>query len=296
MNHQALIPQPPQQRSGRPSTSGLFPDPTKKANLGEDIDLVVGVTATALAADQLIKLKESKKHKAMHLAKAGLSTAAAATAFTMMRREHRERIENDKKRHDRTQRLSHAEHESSFCSDCSRSRSRSPSRSPSWSRTRDSSLNSNHLLLDHGQSQPTHLEPGNLSEKHEVHWGLVPTPPTPPLAPEEQNPYSHGCPTQSPDDYHRHARRSSYDYGSPNSEMIDLESQTRTRARTISPEKSRRTPRDGDGHRSRSPSPRGRQHHHRHRSGGRKRERERTQSTMEMFWEVLRKELMKKRD
>ncbi|KAK4149793.1 hypothetical protein C8A00DRAFT_37610 [Chaetomidium leptoderma] len=71
-------------------SQNMFQDLTKNVNFGEDIDFVLGVTATALAADQLLKLNDSKKHKKMHLAKAALSAAAAAAAFTIMRREYNE--------------------------------------------------------------------------------------------------------------------------------------------------------------------------------------------------------------
>jgi len=98
MNHQTTgsdhhlgprSPTPPPHSPSRSSQS-LLSDFIGNTNFGEDIDFVVGVTATALAADQLVKLKDSTKHKKMHLAKAGLSAAAAAAAFTMMRREHHE--------------------------------------------------------------------------------------------------------------------------------------------------------------------------------------------------------------
>ncbi|KAK3331464.1 hypothetical protein B0H66DRAFT_97834 [Apodospora peruviana] len=69
----------------------LINDMAKKVDFGEDIDFVVGVTATALTADQLLKTSAChKEHKVMHLAKAGLGAAVAATAFTMMSREHNE--------------------------------------------------------------------------------------------------------------------------------------------------------------------------------------------------------------
>jgi hypothetical protein len=61
---------------------------THDAYFGEEIDFVVGLTATALTADQVLKMRASKHHKAMHLVKAGLGAAAATTAFTMMAREH----------------------------------------------------------------------------------------------------------------------------------------------------------------------------------------------------------------
>ncbi|KAK5651803.1 hypothetical protein OQA88_11670 [Cercophora sp. LCS_1] len=73
------------------SPRGLIGDITKDINLGEEIDLVVGVTATALAADQALKMSKSKDHKAAHFAKASLGAAVATTAFTMMAREHREK-------------------------------------------------------------------------------------------------------------------------------------------------------------------------------------------------------------
>ncbi|KAK0612471.1 hypothetical protein B0T17DRAFT_620652 [Bombardia bombarda] len=83
-------PRPPSP-SPPPPSFHLLPDITKKVNFGEDIDFVVGVTATALTADQLLKVTNKKnKHKVGHLAKAGLSAAVAATAFSMMEREHRE--------------------------------------------------------------------------------------------------------------------------------------------------------------------------------------------------------------
>lgn len=101
MNHQTARsdhpsgPRPPRTPTPPPhppsrSSQSLLSDFANNTNFGEDIDFVVGVTATALAADQLLKLKDSTKHKKMHLAKAGLSAAAAAAAFSMMRREHAE--------------------------------------------------------------------------------------------------------------------------------------------------------------------------------------------------------------
>ncbi|KAK3372732.1 hypothetical protein B0H63DRAFT_302934 [Podospora didyma] len=91
-------PNPPRPHSPPPhshnpphhSPPGLLKDLTKNVDLGEDIDFVIGLTATALTADQVIKLAATKKHKASHLAKASLAAAAAATAFTMMAREHKE--------------------------------------------------------------------------------------------------------------------------------------------------------------------------------------------------------------
>ncbi|KAK1757998.1 hypothetical protein QBC47DRAFT_131873 [Echria macrotheca] len=85
--------------TSRPHTpKGLLKDITKDVNLGEEIDLVVGLAATAVAADQVVKLSKSQKHKAIHLAKAGLGAAVATTAFTMMAREHAEKKE-ERKRH-----------------------------------------------------------------------------------------------------------------------------------------------------------------------------------------------------
>ncbi|KAK0702999.1 hypothetical protein B0T26DRAFT_876182 [Lasiosphaeria miniovina] len=85
-NNNQLSHNPPQ-----PAPShGFLADVTNKVDLGEDIDFVVGLTASALTADQVLKLATSKDHKTMHLAKAGLAGAVAATAFTMMAREHRE--------------------------------------------------------------------------------------------------------------------------------------------------------------------------------------------------------------
>lgn len=95
----------------------------KDVDFGEGIDLVVGLTATALAADQLLRLKDSKQHKKMHLAKAGLSAAAAAAAFTMLQREHNERHQNNSSRH-------HGHH-SDYSADSDRQNDRLRSRSTS---------------------------------------------------------------------------------------------------------------------------------------------------------------------
>ena len=72
---------------------------TEKVDFGEDIDFVVGVTATALGADQLLKQASCKDHKVMHLAKAGLSAAVGATAFAMMAREHNQRKHPERLQH-----------------------------------------------------------------------------------------------------------------------------------------------------------------------------------------------------
>lgn len=89
-NNNQLSHNPPQSAPSH----GFFTDVTNKVDLGEDIDFVVGLTASALTADQAIKLATSKDHRTMHLAKAGLAAAVAATAFTMMAREHREHREH----------------------------------------------------------------------------------------------------------------------------------------------------------------------------------------------------------
>lgn len=85
---------------------------SEKVDFGEDVDFVVGVTASALTADQLLKQTTCKRHKVAHLAKAGLGAAVAATAFTMMSREHDQRKQEERKK---------------------KYHSRSPSRSPSYS-------------------------------------------------------------------------------------------------------------------------------------------------------------------
>lgn len=71
-------------------------------NLGEDIDLVVGVTAAALTGDQLFKAAGSKEHKAAHLVKAGLGAVVTVGALRMMAREHSEKIKHDE--HDKARR------------------------------------------------------------------------------------------------------------------------------------------------------------------------------------------------
>ncbi|KAK0634108.1 hypothetical protein B0T14DRAFT_86436 [Immersiella caudata] len=70
------------------SLKGTIDHLTNDAYFGEEIDFFVGLTATALTADQVLKLRSSKHHKAAHLAKAGLGAAVATTAFTLMAREH----------------------------------------------------------------------------------------------------------------------------------------------------------------------------------------------------------------
>jgi len=68
------------------SSRGLIND----VDFGEGIDLVAGLTAAALSADQLGKVARSKKHKTEHLAKAGLGAVVALGALEMFRREHEE--------------------------------------------------------------------------------------------------------------------------------------------------------------------------------------------------------------
>ncbi|AEO64839.1 uncharacterized protein THITE_2086328 [Thermothielavioides terrestris NRRL 8126] len=77
---------------------------TKDVSFGEDIDLILGLTTTAFAADQLLKAMVDKKHMTRHLGLAGLSGVAAAAAFTMMRREHRERHPTARPRRHRSHR------------------------------------------------------------------------------------------------------------------------------------------------------------------------------------------------
>lgn len=85
---------PPRHATSTPSRS-LFERATKNVHFGEDIDFVVGVTATAFAANQLLKLKDSEKHKTTHLVAAGLGASTAAAAFSMMKHEHHERHQNN---------------------------------------------------------------------------------------------------------------------------------------------------------------------------------------------------------
>lgn len=60
-------------------------------SLGEDIDLVIGLTAAALAGNEVVKLAKNHQHQGSHLVKAGLSAAVAASALKMMQREHQDR-------------------------------------------------------------------------------------------------------------------------------------------------------------------------------------------------------------
>lgn len=59
-------------------------------SLGEDVDLVIGLTAAALAGNEVARLAKSHQHQGSHLVKAGLSAAVAATALKMMQREHQD--------------------------------------------------------------------------------------------------------------------------------------------------------------------------------------------------------------
>lgn len=59
-------------------------------SLGEDIDLVIGLTAAALAGNEIVKVAQSHQHHGSHLVKAGLSAALAAGALKMLQREHRD--------------------------------------------------------------------------------------------------------------------------------------------------------------------------------------------------------------
>lgn len=70
-----------------PKTSEGF---VNDVDFGAGIDLVAGLTAAALTADQLGKVAHSKKHKAEHLAKAGLGVVVTLGALEMFRREHEE--------------------------------------------------------------------------------------------------------------------------------------------------------------------------------------------------------------
>ncbi|KAK0671720.1 hypothetical protein QBC41DRAFT_315408 [Cercophora samala] len=240
--------------------SGIFPDLTKSINLGEDIDLVVGLTATALTADQLLKLKDSKKHKAMHLAKAGLSAATAATAFTMMARERNERVGRE-----RTRRRSETEsrpppritgggehgyygRSNSQSSSRPRSFERTSSRSRSRSRSRDREL----PYPDLEAQEP---------EDHKVRWALVPSPPS-------QEEHRGQQRAESPDDY----GYASTHLAPPPEEPHHH----RGRARTMSPVRQ-----DDDG----------REHHRRHH----RRRKSEGQSRWHTFFDLLGQELQKQR-
>lgn len=59
-------------------------------SLGEDVDLVIGLTAAALIGNEVAKLAKSHQHQGSHLVKAGLSAVVAAGALKMMQREHQD--------------------------------------------------------------------------------------------------------------------------------------------------------------------------------------------------------------
>lgn len=79
-------------------------NPLEDVSFGEGIDLAVGLTATALTADQLAKLAHTKKHTTEHLVKSGLTAGLAATAFAMLAREHREKHEKQQHKKEQHQR------------------------------------------------------------------------------------------------------------------------------------------------------------------------------------------------
>ena len=95
-------------KRSQPGTQSPPPPPprgiralTKGVDFGEDIDLVAGLTAAALAANQLAAAVRSSsngdgahhhRHRVAHLAKAGLGAAFALVAFEKCRREHEERV------------------------------------------------------------------------------------------------------------------------------------------------------------------------------------------------------------
>lgn len=63
-------------------------------SLGEDVDLVIGLTAAALAGNEVARLAKSHQHQGSHLFKAGLSAAVAAGALKLMQREHQDHHEH----------------------------------------------------------------------------------------------------------------------------------------------------------------------------------------------------------
>lgn len=63
-------------------------------SLGEDVDLVIGLTAAALAGNEVARLAKSHQHQGSHLFKAGLSAAVAASALKLMQREHQDHHEH----------------------------------------------------------------------------------------------------------------------------------------------------------------------------------------------------------
>lgn len=68
-------------------------------NLGEDIDLAIGLTAGALAGNEFLESSQSHDSRASHLLKAGLSAVVAASAFKMLGREHRESGQQSRHHH-----------------------------------------------------------------------------------------------------------------------------------------------------------------------------------------------------
>lgn len=101
-----MDPPPLQESSNRPK-SGPVEHFLKDLNFGREVDVVIGITATALTADQFLKAVDSKKHTAAHIVKASLAGAAAFGAFKMYqwdreraklhhhRRHHSDYHEND---------------------------------------------------------------------------------------------------------------------------------------------------------------------------------------------------------
>ena len=76
----------------------------ENVSFGEGIDLALGLTASVLSADQLVKLGHTKNHTAQHLIKGGLTAGLATAAFAMMAREHREKHEKQHKKEPRRRR------------------------------------------------------------------------------------------------------------------------------------------------------------------------------------------------
>jgi len=74
---------PPLQESSNRRKSGPVEHFLRDLNFGRDIDFVIGITATALTADQFLKAVYHKKDKAAHIVKAGLAGAAAFGAYKM---------------------------------------------------------------------------------------------------------------------------------------------------------------------------------------------------------------------
>lgn len=70
-------------------------------NLGEDIDLAIGLTASLLAGNEFLEssLSHDGGSQASHLLKAGLSAVVAAGAFKIFGREHRENASDERDHH-----------------------------------------------------------------------------------------------------------------------------------------------------------------------------------------------------